>query len=76
MGEPAIPGDEERRFNRAFAKSVVGAVRNDEEQPTPRYPDGDAMDEGTMIFKLAQEIELLEEELVEANAIIFQSGIK
>lgn len=68
MGEPAIPTDEERAFVRAYAESVVTAVRNDEEQPLPTYPDGDAMGEDTMIFHLAREVQMLEEDLVTANA--------
>jgi hypothetical protein len=59
LGEPAIPSDAERARTRAYARSVVDAVRNDEERPTPRFADGDAMSDDTMIFQLAQEIELL-----------------
>ena len=65
MGEPAIPSDEERAHNRAYADSVMDAVRKDLEQPLPRFHDGDAMDESTMIFKLAQEIEIARNTLTE-----------
>lgn len=63
MGDPAPLTDEERKLYRAYADSVMDAVRNDLDQPLPRFPDGDAMDESTMIFKLAQEIDLLREEV-------------
>lgn len=63
MGEPTPLTDEERKLYRAYADSVMDAVRNDLDQPLPRFPDGDAMDESTMIFKLAQEIDLLREEV-------------
>lgn len=63
MGEPAISTPAEREFVRAFAKSVVESVRNDEEQPQPRWEDGDAMGDDTMIFRLAYEIGLLLDEI-------------
>lgn len=69
MGEPATPTPVERAWTRAYAKSVVDAVRNDEEQPLAHWPDDadsgpgvDVMGDDTVIFKLAQEIEMLVKE--------------
>lgn len=54
MGEPAELSEAERAALFEYAQRVIDAVRNDEDQPPPRHLDGDAMDESTMIFKLAQ----------------------
>lgn len=60
MGEPAVPSQGERNRVLALAKSIVDAVRNDEELPT-KYMRGTAID-GTF-FRLAQD-------LVDTNAAL------
>jgi hypothetical protein len=59
MGEPATPPSTERQHTRAYAASVIEAVRNDEDQPLSRYEDGDAMPDDETIFRLSQEVTLL-----------------
>jgi len=54
VGEPAPLTSAEKRYLVTFVDSIVDAVANDLDQPVPKWPDGDAMDEGTMIFKLCQ----------------------
>ncbi len=81
MGEPANPPPNERAETRAIARAVVAAVTNDEPMYTA-LPDLDgtsvtcedgnhyeckAVDE--LVFRLSQEIALLEAELRSVDAL-------
>lgn len=70
MGEPAVPTPTDRARTRAYAKSVVEAVANDEDRPYPRFEDGDAMTDDTMVFDLSVEIMTLETELRVLRAVV------
>lgn len=67
MGEPGIPPESERRRVLDLARSIVDAVRNDEEPPT-KYMRGTAID-GT-IFRFAQDLVDTRRALDEACAVL------
>lgn len=69
MGEPAIPTPAERAATLDLARSIVDAVRNDEESPT-KYMRGSAID-GT-IFRFAQDLLDTRRALDEAIATAFE----
>jgi hypothetical protein len=65
MGELAGATPAERAWTRDLAAKVLEAVRNDEESPQARHPDGDAMSDDLVMFSLSQEVVTLARELSE-----------
>lgn len=57
MGEPAEPTPKERAERVALGRSIVDAVRNDEDSPLLAI---DCADLDLAIFGLAQEVEMLD----------------